>query len=62
MGIGKDGKPKDTFMRGMELRAKLTVLAEVPRHLAALASRVGRAITGWVWAVRRELGGRSART
>src|SRR6185312_8536991 len=24
MGIGKDGKPKDNFTRGMELRAKYT--------------------------------------
>lgn len=28
MGIGKDGKPKDTFARGMEIRAAQTVLAE----------------------------------
>jgi electron-transferring-flavoprotein dehydrogenase len=31
MGIGKDGKPKDSFTRGMELRAKYTVLAEGAR-------------------------------
>ncbi len=31
MGIGKDGKPKDTFTRGMELRAKYTLLAEGAR-------------------------------
>mmetsp|Transcript_19726 Transcript_19726/g.32412 ORF Transcript_19726/g.32412 Transcript_19726/m.32412 type:complete len:492 (+) Transcript_19726:117-1592(+) len=31
MGIGKDGKPKDTFMRGMELRAKQTFFAEGAR-------------------------------
>ena len=28
MGIGKDEKPKDTFVRGMELRAKHTIFAE----------------------------------
>jgi len=31
MGIGKDGHPKDTFMRGMELRAKQTLFAEGAR-------------------------------
>jgi electron-transferring-flavoprotein dehydrogenase len=30
-GIGKDGRPKDTFARGMELRAKQTLLAEGAR-------------------------------
>lgn len=34
MGVGADGQPKDTFMPGMELRAKHTVLAEGARgHL-----------------------------
>ncbi len=34
MGLGKDGKPKDTFTRGMELRAKYTLFAEGARgHL-----------------------------
>src|SRR5215469_15760886 len=28
MGIGKDGKPTDNFQRGMELRARYTLLAE----------------------------------
>ncbi|KAA0155987.1 hypothetical protein FNF27_00272 [Cafeteria roenbergensis] len=28
VGIGKDGKPTDSFTRGMELRAKQTILAE----------------------------------
>nr|CAD2144548.1 unnamed protein product [Meloidogyne enterolobii] len=28
MGIAKDGSPKDSFQRGMELRAKCTILAE----------------------------------
>ena len=28
MGIGRDGKPKDTFARGMELRGKYTLIAE----------------------------------
>ena len=27
-GIGKDGKPKDSFTRGMELRARVTLFAE----------------------------------
>jgi electron-transferring-flavoprotein dehydrogenase len=27
-GIGKDGKPKSTFARGMELTARQTLLAE----------------------------------
>jgi electron-transferring-flavoprotein dehydrogenase len=31
MGIGKDGKPKDSFTRGMELRAKYTLLGEGAR-------------------------------
>ncbi|WP_125559600.1 electron transfer flavoprotein-ubiquinone oxidoreductase [Pseudoalteromonas rubra] len=28
MGVGKDGEPKDSYMPGMELRAKYTVFAE----------------------------------
>jgi electron-transferring-flavoprotein dehydrogenase len=31
MGIGKDGRPKENFTRGMELRAKYTLLAEGAR-------------------------------
>ena len=31
MGIGKDGKPTDNFIRGMELRAKYTLFAEGAR-------------------------------
>ena len=31
MGIGKDGAPKDSFTRGMELRAKYTLFAEGAR-------------------------------
>jgi electron-transferring-flavoprotein dehydrogenase len=31
MGIGKDGRPKDSFTRGMELRAKYTLFAEGAR-------------------------------
>jgi electron-transferring-flavoprotein dehydrogenase len=31
MGVGKDGKPKDSFTRGMELRAKYTLLGEGAR-------------------------------
>jgi electron-transferring-flavoprotein dehydrogenase len=31
MGIGRDGKPKDSFTRGMELRGKYTILAEGAR-------------------------------
>ncbi len=31
MGIGRDGKPKDSFTRGMELRAKYTLFAEGAR-------------------------------
>eukprot|EP00741_Cyanophora_paradoxa_P017272 tig00020961_g16682.t1 len=31
MGIGKDGAPKDSFQRGMELRAKVTLFAEGAR-------------------------------
>ncbi|MDC7784512.1 electron transfer flavoprotein-ubiquinone oxidoreductase [Rhodoplanes sp. TEM] len=34
MGVGRDGEPKDTFTRGMELRAKYTLFAEGARgHL-----------------------------
>ena len=32
MGIGKDGKQTDMYMRGMELRAKQTIFAEGPRR------------------------------
>ena len=31
MGVGRDGQPKDNFMRGMELRGKYTLLAEGAR-------------------------------
>jgi electron-transferring-flavoprotein dehydrogenase len=31
MGLGKDGKPKDSFTRGMELKAKYTLFAEGAR-------------------------------
>ncbi|MGO9429784.1 electron transfer flavoprotein-ubiquinone oxidoreductase, partial [Rhodoblastus sp.] len=31
MGVGRDGKPKDSFTRGMELRGKYTLLAEGAR-------------------------------
>jgi electron-transferring-flavoprotein dehydrogenase len=31
MGVGRDGEPKDSFTRGMELRAKYTLLAEGAR-------------------------------
>ncbi len=31
MGIGRDGQPKDTFTRGVELRAKYTLFAEGAR-------------------------------
>ena len=31
MGVGRDGKPKETFVRGMELRGKYTLLGEGAR-------------------------------
>ena len=31
MGVGRDGKPKDRFTRGMELRGKYTLIAEGAR-------------------------------
>ncbi|MBS0241779.1 MAG: electron transfer flavoprotein-ubiquinone oxidoreductase [Proteobacteria bacterium] len=31
MGLGKDGKPKDSFTRGMELRGKYTIISEGAR-------------------------------
>ncbi len=31
MGVGRDGKPKDSFVRGMELRGKYTFIAEGAR-------------------------------
>ncbi len=31
MGVGRDGKPKDSFTRGMELRGKYTLVAEGAR-------------------------------
>jgi electron-transferring-flavoprotein dehydrogenase len=42
-GIGKDGKPTDTFKRGIELRAKYTVIAEGARGSLAkdLISKFG---------------------
>ncbi|XP_058126044.1 electron transfer flavoprotein-ubiquinone oxidoreductase, mitochondrial [Anopheles ziemanni] len=43
VGIGKDGSPKDTFARGMELHAKTTIFAEGCRgHLSKqLMTRFG---------------------
>lgn len=43
MGLGKDGKPKDSFTRGMELKAKYTLFAEGARgHLGKrLIARYG---------------------
>src|SRR6202790_2290683 len=43
MGIGRDGEPKDSFTRGMELRAKYTLFGEGARgHLTkALIARYG---------------------
>ena len=43
MGVGRDGKPKDSFTRGMELRAKYTLFGEGARgHLTkALIARFG---------------------
>jgi electron-transferring-flavoprotein dehydrogenase len=43
MGVGKDGEPKDSFTRGMELRAKYTLFAEGARgHLGKrLIARYG---------------------
>ncbi len=43
MGIGRDGKPKDTFTRGMELRGRYTLFAEGARgHLTkTLIARFG---------------------
>jgi electron-transferring-flavoprotein dehydrogenase len=43
MGIGKDGAPKSSFSRGMELRAKYTLLAEGARGSLAkmLIARFG---------------------
>jgi electron-transferring-flavoprotein dehydrogenase len=45
MGIGKDGKPKDSFTRGMELRGKYTLFAEGARGSLSksLISRFGLA-------------------
>jgi electron-transferring-flavoprotein dehydrogenase len=37
MGIGKDARPKDSFTRGMELRAKYTLIAEGARGSLAKA-------------------------
>jgi electron-transferring-flavoprotein dehydrogenase len=37
VGIGKDGKPKDTFARGMELKARQTLFAEGARGSCSLA-------------------------
>jgi len=43
MGLGKDGKPKDSFARGMELHAKYTLFAEGARGnlTKALIARYG---------------------
>ncbi len=40
MGIGKDGEPKDSFTRGMELRAKYTLIGEGAR--GSLAKQLTR--------------------
>ncbi|HXF53938.1 MAG TPA: electron transfer flavoprotein-ubiquinone oxidoreductase [Hyphomicrobiaceae bacterium] len=42
-GIGRDGRPKDTFQRGIELRAKYTLIAEGARGSLAkgLIQRLG---------------------
>lgn len=37
MGVNKDGSPKDTFARGMELRARQTLLAEGARGSCTLS-------------------------
>ena len=43
MGIGRDGKPKASFTRGMELRAKYTLLAEGARgHLTLVNAAMER--------------------
>jgi electron-transferring-flavoprotein dehydrogenase len=41
MGIGRDGKPRDTFTRGMELKAKYTLLAEGARGSLAKQAIAG---------------------
>jgi electron-transferring-flavoprotein dehydrogenase len=38
MGIGRDGKPKSSFTRGMELKGKYILLAEGPRGSLAKAA------------------------
>ena len=38
MGVGRDGKPKPTFVRGMELRGKCTLIAEGARGSLATSS------------------------
>ncbi len=45
MGVGRDGKPKDSFTRGMELRAKYTLIGEGARGSLAksLIARFGLA-------------------
>ena len=45
MGIGKDGKPKASFTRGMELRAKYTLFAEGAR--GNLTKMLLNAIRAW---------------
>ena len=42
MGIGKDGKPRGDFTRGMELRAKYTLFAEGARGSLTKADRTFR--------------------
>ncbi len=45
MGVGRDGRPKDNFVRGMELRGKYTLIAEGARGSLAkqLIARFGLA-------------------
>ena len=67
MGLGRDGKPKDTFTRGMELRGKYTLIAEGARGslakqlIAKLALDKGRCPQKFgigikeLWEIRPEL-------
>ena len=65
MGVGRDGKPKDSFTRGMELRGKYTLIAEGARGslakqlIAKFALDAGRDPQKFGIGLKESLAGRS---
>jgi len=65
-GVDKNGKPKDNFTPGYELRAKVTVLAEGPRgslHQTTRPEKLNSTISSQIYSIGvKELLGCAART